>query len=294
MVQYMDIDIFSVFFPVAKSQNVTAKIKPEGENKNLLIFSAHIDSPFVNRLYEGKFREYAFLLKKIFISLFILLFITSLLKIFNWLPNLVDYLFLLPFAGIGLTVFYQSLAVTYDKSFGANDNLSGIAVLIGLAEYFSRNKPLTTEIWFCAFGARETGSTGSKNFVRTHYKKIKGKAKVINIDSVAGGALYIVTKEYENNITHDKNMAGQLNLSAKNAGLTVYEKAIEGISTDAGSFSFEKIPAVTLLSLDKYGIPLRYHVKEDLPQYISEEQLQDTYKICIEAVRLIDERTKTR
>lgn len=294
LIKYFDIDIFAIFFPVNKSQNVIARFIPGGETKNIIIFSAHIDSSYVVRIYEGKLREFAFRIKKIFHGLFILLFIISLFRTLNWLPSLIDYLYLLPFAGLGLAVYYQKLTVTYDKSFGANDNLSGISVLVGLAQYFSSNKAENTEIRLCAFGAGETGSTGSKYFVRTHFKKIKDKTKVINIDSVAGGAIYVITKELDTGIKHNRNLINIVNQAAKNAEISIYEKALEDIVTDAASFSFEKIPATTLLSLDKYGIPLRYHVKEDLPQYISEEQLQDIYKICIETAELIDERPKTK
>jgi len=293
LINFNDIDIFAIFFPTAKSQNVIARFKPKAESKKILIFSANIDSPYVVRLFEGKTREYAFLIRKIFTGLFILLFIISLFRTLEWLPSVIDYLYLLPLAGLGLAVYFQTMTVTYDKSFGANDNLSGIAILLGLAKYFSENKLENTEVCLCAFGAEETGLAGSKFFVKTHYKEIKEKARILNITSVAGGALYVVTSEYDTGIKHNKAMIRQLCQAAKNSGIAVYEKALEGISTGAGPFSFEKIPSVALLSLDKYGIPLRYHVKEDLPQYISEEQLQDVYKICIETAELTDERQET-
>jgi hypothetical protein len=294
MARFFDINIFTLFFSHSKSQNVIARIKPAGESQNILVFSAHIDSPYVVKIYEGKLREYSLIIKNVFFSLFVFLFMISLFRSFNLVPTVLDYLSLISFAGLGMTVFYQYVMVTYDKSFGANDNLSGIAILIGLAGYLSENKLNHTEICLCAFGAEETGSTGSKFYVNTHFKEIRDKAKVINLDSVTGGALYVVTREETSGISHDRNLINLVKQAAKNAGIPLYEKATREISSDAAPFSYEKIPATTLLSLDKYGIPLRYHVKEDLPQYISEDQLQETFKICIEAARLTDETTKNK
>jgi Zn-dependent M28 family amino/carboxypeptidase len=47
---------------------------------------------------------------------------------------------------------------------GANDNASGVAMLLSLACYFSQHQPEYTTV-FIAFGAEEIGLVGSKYFV---------------------------------------------------------------------------------------------------------------------------------
>lgn len=58
---------------------------------------------------------------------------------------------------------------------GANDNASGIAMLLNLAQYFSENQP-DYDVVFAAFGGEELGLLGSKHFVentKTDLSKVK-------------------------------------------------------------------------------------------------------------------------
>lgn len=288
LVFFYDIRIMDVFFSDDKSQNVIAKINPTGEIKQKVIFSAHTDSPYVNKIYDNRLKEYAFYFNKVFIGCFASLLLVSLLKVLNILSGLADYLYLIPFLTLGIVLYLQNNSVTYDKSFGANNDLSGIAVTTALAKYFYENKTNYTQIYICNFGAKEACFSGAKNFLKKYFEEIKDSI-VINLESIAGGTLFVVNTE--NNVKHSEQIINILLKSAENISLPLY-KTDSKISTDARIFSYEKISAVSLLSLDKNGIPLRYCLKDDLPVYISEEDLQNTYKICIETVKLLDERTK--
>lgn len=81
---------------------------------------------------------------------------------------------------------------------GANDNASGIAVLLELAERFSGN----SEIGFISFDAEEWNKFGSYAYVNSLGKnKLKKIKAVVNIDMVgAGKPFIIVSKELEKTI----------------------------------------------------------------------------------------------
>jgi hypothetical protein len=70
---------------------------------------------------------------------------------------------------------------------GADDNASGVAVLLELAEYFSqRKKDLTCRLKFIALGSEELGMLGSKTYAAKHQKELKNCELVFNIDTVGG------------------------------------------------------------------------------------------------------------
>lgn len=81
------------------------------------------------------------------------------------------------------------------NSDGANDNASGVAVLLGLAKYFS-DKTLPFNLVFVAFGGEEAGHVGSGHFVNNF--DTDSILLFINIDSVANGKyLYAYAQDYK-------------------------------------------------------------------------------------------------
>lgn len=86
---------------------------------------------------------------------------------------------------------------------GANDNASGVAMLLYLATYFKENKP-PMNIVFVAFGGEEAGLLGSKHFVENPLVKLSDIHFLLNLDilgtgeegvTVVNGAVY--TKQFE-------------------------------------------------------------------------------------------------
>lgn len=69
---------------------------------------------------------------------------------------------------------------------GANDNASGVAMLLSLAKYYQANKP-EYSIVFCFFSGEEAGLEGSKYFVEHPFIKLNRIKFVLNID-IMGGA----------------------------------------------------------------------------------------------------------
>ncbi len=287
LLKFYDIKIIDLWLTKNKSQNVIANINPYKEIKNTIIFSAHIDSPFVSEKYENKYKEYIKYFDMAFPVLFGLLFFITLIKILKWADFLVDYLYLLPFLFIGAVIFFQNKFVKYEKSFGANNDLSGLSINLELAKHFYINRTNHTEIIIANFGAKEANFQGSKNFLKNNLDLLK-KSTVINLESVAGGLLHIISSE--KNVKHDNETLNKILIAAKEINIKLNSAKSDVVTTDASIFSYEKLKSVSFLSFDKYGIPLRYCLKEDVPQYIFEEDLQNVFKICVKFVELIDEK----
>ncbi|MBW3544523.1 MAG: M20/M25/M40 family metallo-hydrolase [Bacteroidetes bacterium] len=95
--------------------------------------------------------------------------------------------------GSGLLVFsahYDHLGRMGQKVYfpGANDNASGIAMLLSLAKHFSQpaNQP-EQDILFVAFGAEEAGLLGSSYFVQNPLVPLENISFMINLDITGTG-----------------------------------------------------------------------------------------------------------
>lgn len=69
---------------------------------------------------------------------------------------------------------------------GADDNASGVAGMLAIAEYFS-NHPPSHDIIFVAFDAEEEGQRGSKSFVASPPVPIERIALNLNLDMISRG-----------------------------------------------------------------------------------------------------------
>ena len=69
---------------------------------------------------------------------------------------------------------------------GADDNASGISVILELAKYFQQVNSIPFNIEFIAFGAEEVGMLGSQAYIQKHSNDFKSCILNINLDAVGG------------------------------------------------------------------------------------------------------------
>ena len=83
---------------------------------------------------------------------------------------------------------YDHLGGFSDSLFfpGANDNASGVSILLELASYFKQNSPKHT-IFFITFYAEEVGLVGSKYFAEHPLFPLERTMFLLNLDMVASG-----------------------------------------------------------------------------------------------------------
>jgi len=75
---------------------------------------------------------------------------------------------------------------THNKSPGALDNATGMAVVFELTSYFKDHPLENFNLWFCQFGAEELGTMGSREFVNNREEKFKkGKTYQLNFDIIS-------------------------------------------------------------------------------------------------------------
>ncbi len=130
---------------------------------------------------------------------------------------------------------------------GANDNASGVAMLLSLAKYYIQNKPKFT-IVFCLFSGEEAGLVGSKYFVEHPYFPLKKVKFVLNID-IMGGASDGIT--LVNGTKHEKAFNEMVAINEEFQLLKTIKKRGPTANSDHYFFSEMGVPAFFIYSMGK-------------------------------------------
>ena len=296
-------EVFDFLFPRRESKNIIGVKKPTEDTKRILIFSAHHDSAYEFNLfyYLKRFGQIT-----IFIGYFgtALLFIVSTLKfglqLFSINIPVVFFSFGIFFALLTPIVILYIFFHSYNSVLGAFDNLSGVAIVLGIGKKLDENKqngkffPKNTEVRLISFAGEEAGLRGAKRYLRKHKNELKEQnVQMINMDSIAEkGGVIILNKEILIGAKHDPEIYKKLLQIAEDLNINGKIRSLPFGATDAAAFSRKGIPATTIsgLNLEQELAPY-YHTREDTPDVIDKEALGPVVDICLEYIKHIDSRS---
>lgn len=135
---------------------------------------------------------------------------------------------------------------------GANDNASGVAMLLSLAKHFKANRPKYSMV-FCFFSGEEAGLLGSKHFVEHPYFSLKKTKFVLNID-IMGGAGEGIT--VVNATKHEKEYKKMVDINEDWQLIPQVKKRGASANSDHHFFSEMGVPAFFIYSM---GSVKNYH-----------------------------------
>lgn len=172
------------------------------------------------------------------------------------------------------------LGMLYEMIPGANDNASGVAVMMGLARALAENKiPLKRTVMFIAFGSEEQAVMGSYNYLQRPVRPLD-KSVLINMDcvgignsirAVAGVNYPILWSFFEE--ANKKYIHRPLSTS--------YFSNLGRPRLDAARFLTEGVPS---LSFSTYGSVNYYHIPLDNLDIIKPEIMEDMCKLLFTAL----------
>lgn len=151
---------------------------------------------------------------------------------------------------------------------GANDNASGVEVLLRLA---ATHPPST---WFLVTGSEEAGMLGIQAYIEAHSEEI-AEACHLNIDNVGAGT---VIAAYEEGILRPHRADRALLAAAEEAGAE--ERSYVSLPTDATVLLARKYRAVSLLAVDDRGVLPNWHWPSDVAGNIEWETLDHATRIA--------------
>jgi Zn-dependent M28 family amino/carboxypeptidase len=170
---------------------------------------------------------------------------------------------------------------------GANDNLSGVAVTIGVGEWLQHNPLKHTEVWLVSFACEEN-MRGSKRFADAHKDELKD-AYLLNFDGVGAGTLYILTAEPMYLTTLTPELCELVFDAAKADGLQVGIGVPPFGGTDSSNFIKAGLRATAIVGISEAGFLENWHTLDDTPENIDESTLVNAVRLAIAALKRIDE-----
>lgn len=163
------------------SQNVVAVLPPKGDVRRRLVLVAHVDSSRSGWAFSPamapKFHRNAMTgVAAAFAAVIAWLLPRPLRRLVSAASTLV--------LGSSLAMLIQREAAGIDVE-GANDNASGVAVLLSIAQRLTASPPEHTEVWFVVTGCEESDRIGMDAFLDRHAAELED-AWFLGFDTVAG------------------------------------------------------------------------------------------------------------
>ncbi len=166
---------------------------------------------------------------------------------------------------------------------GANDNLSGVAALVALAELLHRAPPPGLRVLLVSCGAEETLQDGVRAFIDRHRRELAPASTCfVNLDTV--GSPHLAMLEGEGPVWME-DYAGPwlrelLDQCAQQLELPLRRGYRARASTDSVIPSRAGYPTATLVSVTDWLSPANYHLPSDVPANLD-------YATVVDAVRLV-------
>lgn len=159
---------------------------------------------------------------------------------------------------------------------GANDNASGVAVMLEVAR-LAANTDIADDLMFMAFGSEELGMVGSRSYVASlTEEQIKRIAAMINLDMVGEGSHLTLLYGAEDPLTT------RLAREAREAGVvTALDRTRE--DSDHAPFARAGVPVVHLFT----GIDAYYHSAGDTADKVQPDALVRAGKATLFLIQTI-------
>jgi hypothetical protein len=185
---------------------------------------------------------------------------------------------------------------------GADDNASGVAVMLGLARYFARNAPPKHTLMFVASGGHHGPGNGPAALLAAHPELKDGTLLVVNLEHVA----YLDVVRGKTRATNNTGMVWETSVteSAKAVGVTnqspflidlwsrapacfgvaTYQSAGPGVSGDLGGYRALGVPMTQMIQSGAF-----YHSSGDVYESVPVEGIERAARFHAFLIEQIDQ-----
>lgn len=239
------------------------------------------------------------------------------LDVISWIALVFSVPFLL---FMFVMTLYRMLSPKSDSP-GTDDNGSGTALVLSLAQRFKENPTQNVDLFFGWWGAEEMGLFGSRQFVRqTHEQLDKDKLHIINADCVGVGKyLSIHTGQGTiNRKTADQDTVNRLEKAATENDVKTsrsWESIISSGSSDQAGWidrGFKNTSLILRANKQKLSLPARLvaailrisdpsqyeldhiHTADDTLETINQDVLESSTNVAETYIRAIDEEHQSK
>lgn len=278
--------------PVGVSQNVFAVAPAGGEPKRRAVIAAHVDSHRTPLIWasRGFFRAYRVIttLGTISLALLVVLFLWGLFAPESDLPRVIS-VYPAGVLGFAFALVVQGHYTRFSP--GANDNASGVGVLLALAERLKAEPLPITEVILLATGCEEVGAYGMADFLRRHRDEFKD-AEYLVVDNVGGnrtGPCYLRSEGLAFPVKPDGELLALADrLAQEIPTLGAYSVHQQGAYTDAIHVLNAGLPALAVVGYTRHGWIPDWHNKSDTFERVDPAALDRTEAFVWELLQRLD------
>jgi hypothetical protein len=276
--------------PKSTSQNAVGIVPPAGEPRHSVVLCAHLDTHRTPIFYSSRTWH------TLFGALVGVAFASMALEAVAYLLGAVLGWGWLRWLGLAasMQLFALLLCLHADRtpfSPGANDNGSGVGVVLGLAGRLVQQPLAHTSVWLLFTGCEEVAAYGMAAFLDAHAAELEDDAVYAILDQVGVGRLIYLTAD--GLIVKRKTAPAALALARRTAAALPAVQTAERVGiayTDAAVATKRGLVALTLVALplsDDEGS--HWHQMSDTKDHIAETSLEDACTFTWQLLREVDE-----
>lgn len=171
---------------------------------------------------------------------------------------------------------------------GANDNLSAVGVLLGVAEELARRPVQGLRVLLVSTGSEESFSEGMQGFGRRHFAGLDpARTEFVCLECLGGSQLSVLEGEGMLRMRdYPESMREALAAAASRAGVSVTRGLRTVAATDAIIALRAGYPVVTLASVEETKLPRNYHWPSDRPEALRWETIEEAIATCLSLLRI--------
>ena len=190
------------------------------------------------------------------------------------------------FLSFGSTAAFADIA-TRSVVPGANDNLSGVAVVLELARALDERPVRGVRVLLVSTGSEESFMEGMRGFARRHFGSLpRETTEVVCLDSVGSPELILIEGEGMLRMRdYTPELRDRIAAVAERAGVPLRRRLRLGLATDGLIALKAGYRSAAIGSVTKYKLPLNYHSQRDTADALSYETVRDAARLCEAIVR---------
>jgi acetylornithine deacetylase/succinyl-diaminopimelate desuccinylase-like protein len=173
---------------------------------------------------------------------------------------------------------------------GANDNLTGVAVLVGLGDRLRDSPPRGLRVILLSAGAEETLQEGIRGYAERHFGELPRESTwFLNVDSVGCRDLTMLEGEGPFRMReYDEDFKAVVARAADRAGVPLRRGMRARTSTDGTVPLRAGFPTATLVSLNEFKSIDNYHWPTDVPDNVNLGTVEDALTLAEAVVRELE------
>ena len=172
---------------------------------------------------------------------------------------------------------------------GANDNLTGVAVLLSLARALSDRggPPAGLRVVLLSAGAEESHQEGMHAFAARHFGALpRERTHVVCLDTLGSPRLALIEGEGMLRVEdYPEGVRELVQRCADEAGVHLHRGLRFRNATDGVVALRAGYPCASIGSVDEFKVPSEYHWPTDTPDRVDYSRVADAARLCL---RLVD------